>query len=333
MPPVKLLLVGATGFIGGSILHELLETSEAQNANVQITVAVRQPDQAEILSKKGVRAILIAGLDDADGLENAASDHDIVINSATGQHTEAPKALIRGLGKRKEQTGRHAITPSPYQLRSFSDEDDDLFDYEKSRAEEDPYGQRVADVVVVEEGIRFNVKTYIVMPPTVYGNGTGLFKKQSHQIPTLIRSAIKSGHAEYIGTGEYQLGHVHVTDLARLFSLLATKVVAGETAPSGRQGYYFTNTGNHQWVGVANLIGKAGFGMGVLQSPVPRSISLEEGAVKFADGDVKFAEACFASSSSSLPRRAFGLGWKPIHTEDFKALIKTTFEEIRNGGV
>ncbi|KAK1142352.1 hypothetical protein N8T08_007904 [Aspergillus melleus] len=323
-------------------MQELLESSEAQNGDLQITVAVRQPDQAEMFSSKGVRAILITGLDDADGLENAARDHDIVINAGTGQHTEAPKALIRGLGTRKQQTGQEGhfihlsgttniavpnITPSPYQLRDFSDEDDDLYEYEKSRAAEDPYGQRVADVVAIEEGIRFNVKTYIVMPPTVYGHGTGWFKKQSHQIPTLIRSAMKSGHAEYIGTGEVQLGHVHVTDLARLFGLLATKVVAGETVPSGRQGYYFTNSGSHTWLDVATLIGKAGFDLGVLESPLPRSISLEEGAVRFADGDVKFAEACFAS-------RAFGLGWKPLHTEeDFKDSIRTTFEEIHNGGV
>lgn len=133
------------------------------------------------------------------------------------------------------------------------------------------------------------------MPPTVYGNGTGIFKTQSHQIPTLIRNALKVGFSEYIDVGTVSLGHVHVTDLARLFGLVAAKVAAGEPVPSGRDGYFFTNTGSHQWIDVATEIGRVGYDMGVLKSPTPRSIGLNEGAQKFADGDVKFAEACFAS--------------------------------------
>ncbi|PLB49935.1 NAD dependent epimerase/dehydratase [Aspergillus steynii IBT 23096] len=344
MDPLKILLVGATGFIGGTIFQELQESTFGPNANIQLTIAVRQPSQAEIFSNKGFDTALISGLDDADGLENAARDHDIVINAATGQHFGAPKALLRGLGKRKEQTGRDchfihlsgttniavpAITPSPYQLQTFSDADDDIYGYEKSRIEKEPYAQRVTDVVVIDEGHRFASKTYIIMPPTVYGNGTGMFKKQSHQIPTLIRSAIKVGYSEYIGSGEAELGHVHVTDLARLFVLLVAKVSAGETAPSGQQGIYFANTGTHRWVDVAGVIAKVGFELGVLKSAVPRSISLEEGGQKFADGDVGFAEACFASNSSSIPQKAFTLGWKPVNTEaDFQASIKTTVEEV-----
>ncbi|OJJ74970.1 hypothetical protein ASPBRDRAFT_205022 [Aspergillus brasiliensis CBS 101740] len=348
MAPMKILLLGATGFVGGSVLHELLDLRDEQNAGFQITVAVRRQDQAEILSKRGLRTILIAGLDDDAALEDSARDHDIVVNAATGQHSGAPKALIRGLGKRREQNGQDThfihlsgttniavptITPSPYKLQCFSDEDDNIYEYEKRRIMQEPYGQRVADVVVIEAGEKFDVKPYIIMPPTVYGTGTGLFKRQSHQIPTVIRSALKSGYAEYIGTGQAKLGHVHVTDLARLFGLLAAKIVTGEAVSSGKQGYYFANTGSYKWIDAATLIGEAGFDSGLLKSPIPRSISLEEGAQKFADGDVAFAEACFASNSISVPQRAFKLGWKPLHKEeDFKASIKSTLKEINDEG-
>ena len=78
-----------------------------REAGLQITVAVRQQEQAAVLSSKGIQTILISGLDDSDSLEKVACDYEIVINSATGQHVGAPKALIQGLGKRK-QNGQDA---------------------------------------------------------------------------------------------------------------------------------------------------------------------------------------------------------------------------------
>lgn len=88
------------------MLQQLLHTSDPKIRSVSITAVVRQSDQADKLSKEGIQTILVGGLDDADGLEKAASDHDIVVNVATGFHAESTKSLIRGLGKRRDQTGR-----------------------------------------------------------------------------------------------------------------------------------------------------------------------------------------------------------------------------------
>lgn len=133
------------------------------------------------------------------------------------------------------------------------------------------------------------------MPPTVYGRGTGWFRTQSHQVPTLIRNALRSRCAEHVDSGLSRSGHVHVIDLARLFALLVTKVLDGEPVPSGREGFYFSNTGDNTWLDVTTLVGKVGFELGALDTPEPRSISLAVAAEKIGDGDEDYAEACFAS--------------------------------------
>ena len=59
--------------------------------------------------------------------------------------------------------------------------------------------QRTTGVVVVETGLQAEVKTYIIMSPTIYAEGTGSFNVHSIQIPTMIRSAIKADAAEMVG--------------------------------------------------------------------------------------------------------------------------------------
>lgn len=82
---------------------------------------MRQSDQADLLNSKGVRTILVSGLDDTEALEKAASEHDIVVNVASGRHYEGPKSLIRGLAKRREQKGAdvHFIHVSSVQRLSL----------------------------------------------------------------------------------------------------------------------------------------------------------------------------------------------------------------------
>ncbi|PYI30019.1 NAD dependent epimerase/dehydratase [Aspergillus indologenus CBS 114.80] len=344
MTQTKLLLTGATGFIGGTVLHQLLQLAETQPAKLSITAVVRRSEQADLLASKGVQTTLVSGLDDADGLARAASSHDIVVNVATGFHVAATKALTQGLSKRREQTGHDvhflhlsgttcvsvpSITPSSFELRTFSDQDDNIFEYEQTRDSQEAYAQRTAEVTAIQTSESLGVKAYVVMPPLVYGRGSGWFKDQSHQIPTLIRNAIASGYAEHVDTGEAKLGHVHVEDLARLYVTLVARILSGEEIPFGRNGYYFANTGSHKWVDVTSRIGKAGYDLGVLKSASPRSISLKDAAEKLADGDVGYAEACFASNSSTRPDKAFAIGWKPLKTEhDWEHSIKSTFEDL-----
>ena len=133
-----------------------------------------------------------------------------MFNTASGFHTEGARALITGLGQRKKAIGKdicyfhttgtsnigdNPLTKAYYEPRILSDTDD-LYTYLKGREAKDIYAQCTTDIASVDTGLKHGVKTYLIMSPTIYGIGTGLFNRTSLQIPGLIRSAIKRGKVQ-----------------------------------------------------------------------------------------------------------------------------------------
>jgi hypothetical protein len=72
---------------------------------LKISVLVRNPEQISVLEQKGLNVILFSGLDDTDAIKKAASEHDIVINSASAFHYQSAEAIINGLAERRKVTG------------------------------------------------------------------------------------------------------------------------------------------------------------------------------------------------------------------------------------
>ncbi|KAK7425977.1 hypothetical protein QQZ08_007559 [Neonectria magnoliae] len=309
MTSPRILLTGATGYVGGSVLSHLLDSGEFTVKPDAITAVVRRPEDAAILKDKGIGTLLVRGLDDSEALTQAASSYDIVINASTGFHTASAKALITGLGNRTDiskevhfihlsgtsNISRPDITKRWPELRTFSDETDDLYEYEKKREEHDAYPQRTTDIAVIDAGVKTAVKTYIVQPPLIYGRGSGFFNKQSQQIPTLIRTAVRNGYAGYVGDGTSKIGNVHVADVASLFERLVANILAGGAPPAGRQGFYFANTGTQTWIETVEHIGAIGFELGVLKYAKARSIPLRQAAEQIFKGDEQLTENVFAS--------------------------------------
>ncbi|GKT45847.1 uncharacterized protein ColSpa_06028 [Colletotrichum spaethianum] len=294
---------------GGSVLSQLLNTSYPEIKDLSITVLVRKQEQASLLRQKGVEAIVFDGLDDSEFLREVASEFDYVIHTPTGFHTASAVALIEGLSKRRRQTGNdvhfihtsgtsnlaeRTITREIGEVHEWSDKEN-VFEFEEQKEAEEAYAQRTTDIAVIRTGERTGVKTYIMMPPTIYGRGTGLFNQGSMQIPSIIRGALKAGAPEYVGDGTARLGHVHVTDLALLYELALSKILSGEEIPFGRRGIYFSNTGSHNWRDLAEYVGKAGVALGALKSGEPRSVTLEEAASKWLKATPQVAEMNYAA--------------------------------------
>jgi nucleoside-diphosphate-sugar epimerase len=67
------------------------------------------------------------------------------------------------------------------------------------------------------------VRTYIILPSTIYGLGSGpvfsagLANPHSVQIPQLIKSGLARGRVGVIGKGENVWPHVHISDIADLY--------------------------------------------------------------------------------------------------------------------
>ncbi|KFA72241.1 hypothetical protein S40288_07376 [Stachybotrys chartarum IBT 40288] len=340
MCPRKVLITGATGFIGGSVLAKLLSSIDPNITDLLITAIVRRQHQVDVLVDHGIKAGLFDGLDDIERLRRLASDSDIVFHCATGLHTPSAEALVLGLGESMKKSGQQAyyihatyssLSHPEATLRDFSDADDDVYGEEVRRDAEQLYPQRRTDLVVLEAAEKTGVKAYLMMPPTVYGRGLGLFKTQSIQLPFTVRHTIKSRHPEYIGNGSGTVGYVHIADLASLYELLLSKILAGFNAPHGRKGYYFSNTGSFTWREVNERLGEIGYRLGVLKSPEPVSITLDEALERwgFTEGNRLLLETNHAGRSKTTPKNAYHLGWKPEKTAaDWDAELEETWKAV-----
>ena len=108
-PPLRILLTGATGFIGGTVLHHLLTSTlpNLASKHFTLTVLVRDRSHAEAFTAAwGIRvhAVVYGGLDDLEKTTLIASQHDLVINMTLGFHAASAQALLAGLAQRKAET-------------------------------------------------------------------------------------------------------------------------------------------------------------------------------------------------------------------------------------
>jgi len=98
--------IGATGYIGGTVLQHLL----CSNPPSRITALIRDPHKAELLKKLKVPSgvtidSLIGSLGDCDKLTRAAEEHDVVFSMADCDDLPAMKAVLGGMKRRKAKTG------------------------------------------------------------------------------------------------------------------------------------------------------------------------------------------------------------------------------------
>jgi nucleoside-diphosphate-sugar epimerase len=173
------------------------------------------------------------------------------------------------------------------EMQSLSDRDDDIVELEQKLEALDTFSQRTTDLAVLQAADEAGIRAYILMPPDVYGVGSGLFNTLSSQIPDLVRSAISHGAPAFVENGTGQVGHVHVRDLAALYGVLLGNILEGINVPSGWKGIYFCSTGTHSWKHVAHILGSIGENIGVFDGKHPISIGIEEATRRWTGGDIR----------------------------------------------
>ncbi|KAK0616314.1 NAD dependent epimerase/dehydratase family protein [Immersiella caudata] len=351
----KILLTGATGFIGGTVLTTLLASPSESLKTHPITILLRSSSAAATLTATygdRVKPILYSGLDDTEKTTSVASSHDIVINCTLGYHAPSGLALIRGLAQRKVTTGQpvwYIHTSGTSNLgdrpvsgkylhspadRSFNDATDDIYTYEKTREAASPYPQRTAELAAIDLGLELSVSTLIIMSPLIYGIGTGLFNKMSVQIPAMVRMALMTGRSIVLGPGSGMWDHVHVEDTAALYRVVIEAIAerGGEGVPTGKRGILFGGNGLHSWREVAQGVADACFEAGKIADRTVVSVSIADVAEAAAaelngimDGDIM--EAGFASNSRTVATVGRKLGWAPARGEEFWR--KTFADDLR----
>ncbi|MGE8942381.1 NAD-dependent epimerase/dehydratase family protein [Leptospira interrogans] len=215
---MKILVTGATGYIGGSVATRLLEKGH------HVLGLARSDEAAASLKKRGIEPV--AGtLNDHGPLQQAARSVDAVVNAA---HSDNPFVVLsilpqlRGTGKVFIQTSGSSVV-STYDEGEFVDR---VFNEDTPFTPMPEKATRVAIDLQVLRAALDGVRSVVIRPTLIYGRGIGV-NSSSVQIPKLIEQAQKSGVGKHIGRGLNVWSNVHISDVADLYAL------ALEHAPAG----------------------------------------------------------------------------------------------------
>ncbi|KAI0644728.1 NAD-P-binding protein [Trametes meyenii] len=281
------------GYIGGGVLARLLSNAKPL---FDITVLLRDAVKADKLKPFGVKSVL-GTLDDTEKIGSLASQADLVFecvltDNAAGQYD----------------------TDIIYN-------DNDAEQLAQLPAEQ-PH--RVIDLTVIAADQEGYVKTYIVLPSTIYGLATGplvdagITNPQSQQIPALILAGIDRGQAGMVGEGKNIWPNVHIDDVVHLYEGLWNTILTGkQSIGHGKEGYYFGENGEHKLYDVARTIGAVFKDFGLSESDEPTTFTKEELDKYF------YGSESLGSNSRCRAERSRAAGWKPKkRTEDMLASIK-----------
>lgn len=287
---MKIFITGAAGFIGGSIATALVKQGH------QVTGLVRNAEQEAEMLALGITPVS-GTLDDSALLTGQARQADAVINAASSDHRGAVEALIAGL-KGSNKVLLHTSGSSIVGDASGGKGSDVIY-YEGQLPE--PTADKAARVAIdnlVLAAAADGVRSAVICNTLIYGHSLGV-KRDSVQLPRLLKQAQKSGIVRHVGPGQNIWSNVHIEDVIALYSLALEKNPAGT--------FYFVESGEAAFAGMSNAIAKA-LNLGPAQ----------DWPLKDAEAEWGYEMANYGLGSNSRVRGKNArelLGWVPKRTD------------------
>ena len=240
-------------------------------------------------------------------------------DAANADHVGAAEALTKGLASHTSESPGYIIHTSGTGILMFADMERQTFGESSSKIYNDWDGvsevtslpdfapHRNVDKIILAATAP-NVKPAIVCPPTIYGLGRGPGNQRSHQVPELSRCTLQKGHGIQVGTGKAYWTNVHVHDLSDVFiSLVEAATAGGGQASWGKEGYYFTENGEHVWGDIAQLVATSAHKRGLVPSARVEVLPQKEIDEMCPSGTLLWG----ANSRCRAIRARKLLGWSP----------------------
>lgn len=182
-----------------------------------------------------------------------------------------------------------------------------------------------SELNIIDTSLSLSVNSLVIMSPTIYGLGTGLFNNLSIQLISYIRTILGHGHGVVVGPGSGVWDHVHIADLCSLYSLILLDILDpsshGSKLPTGKKGIIFSANGRATWEDVAQGVADACVAEGRIKDAQVEHVSMERGIEIFSGylGErvsPEHLELGLSSNSRTVASVARGLGWKPSSGEE-----------------
>ncbi|RYP47463.1 hypothetical protein DL768_006488 [Monosporascus sp. mg162] len=246
MSPPKVLLTGATGYIGGTILNQLIMSEAECLRDLTISLLVRGEDRtAKLKDKYGDRIVCVPfkNFDETAFITEVARQHDIVVNAACGFQPPSAEAM------------------------DWDDADAEaVYEFEKAENAREWYPQWALELLALDTSLEVGVGALSIQASSVSGAGEGLFQRSAFMIPIMTSYVLAQGHSFTLGDGTGVISYVHVSDLAALYVRCVRRVVedGGRDLPRGRAGIVFPTNGRTIMRDIARRCVDAAFDSGVL---------------------------------------------------------------------
>lgn len=285
----RILITGITGYIGGTVAKKLLDK------NYTVIGLIRNDVHAKELEAAGIETI-VGNIHDEEVLQSAISNADAIIHNAdSADDAYVADSIVKAL----EGSGKTFIFTSGSAIfggKENGEKNDFVF------TEDIPLQPRLemASRVLINQHIlqsaRKNVRSIVIVPTMVYGEGLGI-KKDSIQVPALIHFSKEKGFGAYFGKGENIWSNVHIEDLADLYVLALEKAKAGSL--------YYAENGSSTIKNLAERISER------YELQPAQSVTVQEAVNKFGPAGGYFG---FASNSlCNADKARTELNWKPQH--------------------
>ncbi|PSN71717.1 NAD(P)-binding protein [Corynespora cassiicola Philippines] len=328
----NILVTGAAGYIGGSVIADFL--SQNVIGKEYVTALVRTEAQQEVLSRLGIKVVR-ADLSDKEALTEAVLQNkiNVVIHTASSMDPSYSLPLISALSKRKEQgepetfflhtSGYSAFFHHLGWPSTLNSDTGPVFPKIKELG--DSFPLRRTDVTITEHGRACGVKTFIVMPPTVYGKGTGPGNTVSFPLRLLVTGLLKAGEVGKFSENKQHFV-THISDVVSLCARIIQNIRQGNALAHGEQGFYLAMEPFVYWHDVHERLAAALHARGLVGSPEVKTWRSYDEASEKMGFPPEFVQMLWDGTCTMAPSRSQAIGWRP--TRDGSYFMESIEDDI-----
>ncbi|KAJ7087132.1 hypothetical protein C8R44DRAFT_721208 [Mycena epipterygia] len=315
---MQVLIIGATGYLGGSILSTL----QQQFKTLELFAVLRSNKDEGALNHVGVHTLCITaeGNGTTDTLITDWSARvDIVINAADSDSLPLTEAILVGIKRRWQETSKRGLLLHISGVAVFLDErTDGFFDTAgkiwKDTSEDDMKSIRQSalhapvNLRIMQAGVEDFVNTYTVCPGAIVGQGLGPVKSASFFVKAITEMTLAYQSAVYVGKGENEFNVVGIADVTELVNRvlgLAISELSENCNPYAR--CFIADSTPASWKNIAEKFGAVLHGTGNIRSPKPESKVIEDVVAPFS--------SFLGSNLRIAGERSRRLGWSPSPAE------------------
>ncbi|KAH8832339.1 hypothetical protein DL96DRAFT_649849 [Flagelloscypha sp. PMI_526] len=331
----SVLVLGATGMVGGAFIHRLLSRSDSREV-LQVTAFVRSSSKAQKSLPPSVTLVEGLDIESASGLariEELSAHADLVFDAVKSPDPNPTRAVIAGLAKRFSETGKLGkiihisgtfsfLTPASH----GTVDEDKRKEFDDSKAEDLALIPRdrsngPADHLILDAVAAGTVDGYIVCPAGIYG---AFGSQLGGWIVPYFAYAQQKRALVYPGEGANQFELVHINDLIDLIFKIYD--LAYTTFNPQRARYYIASVHRYTSKQLAELAAPALFHAGIVPSLEPKSIRVDEIGNSPADPFFAFVANgnmnTVANNAKMLEWEPKGLNWQDALEKEMIPVFK-----------